>query len=190
MIRRMQHEPVEPLLEQLKAGSVAAFEAVYARERGVVYACLVRLAGDTNAAADLFQNVWLKLARHAARLRADTSLRAWLLTVARHEYISYRRAQALDLSRLLALDRPAATLEPSDPRLSELAAALATVSDGDRALLLLTSVEGLDAEQAASVLGVSVTALRKRLSRARRRLSEVLAELEVEPLASAAKAGR
>lgn len=186
----MEQEHGEQLIEALKAGGDAAFEAVYAQERAALYAFLVRLSGDTNVAADLYQNVWLKLARHAQRLRPDTSIRAWLLTVARHEYISYRRAQALDLSRLLALDRPAATLEPSDPRLSELATALASLGDRDRELLLLTSVQGLSADQAAQALGVSAAALRQRLSRARRRLSELLAELAVEPSAEPAKVGR
>jgi RNA polymerase sigma-70 factor (ECF subfamily) len=186
----MEQEHDEPLIEQLRSGDPEGFAAVYARERAALYGFLVRLSGDTNVAADLFQNVWLKLARHAPRLRRDTRVRAWLLTVARHEYISYRRAQALDLSRLLALDRPAATLVPSDPQMSELAAALGRLGDRDRELLLLTSVEGLDADQAAQALGVSAAALRQRLSRARRRLSELLAERAVEPAAAAAKVGR
>jgi RNA polymerase sigma-70 factor (ECF subfamily) len=186
----VEHEHTQPLIEQLKSGDPAAFEAIYASERRAVHAFLVRLSGDTNVAADLFQNVWLKLARHASRLRADTRIRAWLLTVARHEYISYRRAQALDLSRLLAMDRPVATLEPSDPRLSDLAAALARLGDRDREVLLLTSVEGLDVEQEAQVLAVSAAALRQRLSRARRRLSEALDELASEPAALAVRPGR
>jgi RNA polymerase sigma-70 factor, ECF subfamily len=184
----MEHERTEQLIDELRSGSPAAFAAVYAQERAPVYAFLVRLAGDTNVAADLFQNVWLKLARHAHRLRPDTNIRAWLLTVARREFISHRRAQALDLSRLLTLDRPAATLDEVDPRLSDLGAALAKLGERDRALLLLTSVEGLDAEQAAQALGVSAVALRQRLSRARRRLGEVLEGLAAEPAALPAKA--
>jgi RNA polymerase sigma-70 factor, ECF subfamily len=184
----MEQDP--PLLEQLKSGDSAAFAAVYTSERAALYGFLVRLSGDTNVAADLFQNVWLKLARHAPRLRPDTRIRAWLLTVARHEFISYRRAQALDLSRLLAMDRPAATLEPEDPRLSELAAALARLGDRDREVLLLTGVDGLDIEQAAETLGLSLVALRQRLSRARRRLGEALEALAAEPPALTLRVGR
>jgi RNA polymerase sigma-70 factor (ECF subfamily) len=177
----VEHQCSEPLVEELRSGSPAAFEAVYAAQKGPVYAFLARLSGDVNVAADLFQNVWLKLARHARRLRPDTNVRAWLLTVARREFISYRRAQALDLSRLLAFDRPAASLDCADPRLSDLAAALARLGDRDRELLLLISVDGLDGEQAALALGVSAVALRQRLARARKRLSEVLAGLAAEP---------
>ena len=105
----------ESLLEHLRSADgepfEAAFRAVYAAEKGVVYGLLLRLTGDASAAADLFQNVWLELARHRRELREDTVLRAWLCTVARREYLNHRRAQALDLSRVLTLglEAPEAT---------------------------------------------------------------------------------
>jgi RNA polymerase sigma-70 factor (ECF subfamily) len=175
------------LLAALSAGSEAAFEAVYAAERARVYGFLIRLAGDPNVASDLFQNVWLKLARHAHRLRPDTNLRAWLLTVARNEFISQRRAQALDLSRLLTMDRPMEASVEADSRVPELAAALTKLADRDREVLILTSVDGLDAEHAADALGISPTALRQRLSRARKRLGAALEALRLEPSASPVK---
>lgn len=169
----------ESLLERLRSAEGSAFEdafrAVYAAEKAVVYGLLLRLAGDPAAAADLFQNVWLKLACHRRELRQDTVLRAWLCTVARREYLNHRRAQALDLSRVLTLGlEPAAEASSSDPHLLEVNAALRQLSDADREVLLSTSVEGLSLAQAAVVLGVSEPALRQRLSRARRRLAAAL----------------
>lgn len=152
-----------------------AFQAAYAAHRGVVFGFLVRLTGDADTAADLFQNVWLKLSRHRQRLRPDTALRAWLCTVARHEYLSYRRAQLLDLSRVLALGRePAPDPTQHDARLAEVNAALRQLPDADREVLLSTSVDGLSMRQAASVLGINEPALRQRLARARRRLEAAL----------------
>jgi RNA polymerase sigma-70 factor (ECF subfamily) len=155
-----------------------AFQAAYAAHRGVVFGFLLRLAGDADTASDLFQNVWIKLSRHRQRLRPDTELRAWLCTVARHEYVSYRRAQLLDLSRVLALGRePAPEPAQHDPRLVDVNAALHQLPDADREVLLSTSVDGLSLRQAASVLGISEPALRQRLVRARRRLEAALAKM-------------
>jgi RNA polymerase sigma-70 factor (ECF subfamily) len=152
-----------------------AFQEAYAAHRGVVFGFLLRLAGDADTAADLFQNVWIKLSRHRQRLRADTELRAWLCTVARHEYLSYRRAQLLDLSRVLALGRePGPDPTEHDPRLVEVNAALRQLPDADREVLLSTSVDGLSLRQAASVLGITEPALRQRLVRSRRKLEAVL----------------
>ena len=164
-------------LAELRAGSEQAFEAVYREQRTVVYSFLVRLTGDPHVAEDLFQNVWLKLARHAAWLRPDTDLKAWLLTVARHEHIDYRRAQVLDLSRLLVLGRqsqcaPWADHEPCSRR--DLEVALERLQDADREVLLLEADRDLTPADAARVLGLSPTAWRKRLSRARQRLAQHL----------------
>jgi RNA polymerase sigma-70 factor (ECF subfamily) len=175
-------EGAEALLERLRSADSAVFEdafrEVYAAEKAVVYGLLLRLSGDATATADLFQNVWLKLARHRQTLRPDTVLRAWLCTVARNEYLNHRRAQTLDLSRVLTLDlEQPADASPSDPRVLELNAALRQLSDADREVLLMTSVDGLSLPQAAAALGIAEPALRQRLSRARRRLT---AELERE----------
>lgn len=167
----------DPLLERLRRLDPLAFDTLYQREKDGLYGFLLRLARDPHTAADLFQNVWLKLARHASRLRPDSNLRAWLFTVARHEYVSFRRAQALDLSRLLVLglqpERPAQGTE-LDPRLADLDAAFAGLGDADREVLLLSVAEGLDASAGALVLGISPPAFRQRLARARRRLGERL----------------
>jgi len=153
-----------------------AFREVYTAEKSVIYGLLLRLSGDADCAADLFQNVWLKLARHRHRLRADTVLRAWLCTVARHEYLNYRRVQMLDLARVLTLGREPTPAEGAarDPRLVDVNDALQRLSDADREVLLLTSVDGLSPRQAAEAVGVREDTLRQRLSRARRRLGTEL----------------
>jgi len=166
------------LVERLRAGDAAAFEHVYETEKASVYGFLLRLCRDPHTAADLFQNVWLKLARYASRLQSDSNVRAWLLTVARREYISFRRAQALDISRLLVLDLVATNGEASTPEPDlALSAALGRLADADREVLLL-GASGLEPEAIAGALGVSAAALRQRLSRARRRLAALLADAE------------
>lgn len=174
--------PEEELIAALGADDPEAFERAfqkaYAAHRRVVFGFLLRLAGDADTASDLFQNVWMKLSRHRQRLRPDTELRPWLCTVARHEYVSYRRSQVLDLSRVLALGRePAHEATEHDPRLADVNAALQRLPDADREVLLSTSVDGLSLRQAASVLGISEPALRQRLVRARRRLEAALQKI-------------
>jgi RNA polymerase sigma-70 factor (ECF subfamily) len=183
----MMDEP-DPLLRRLQRGDSAAFRELYAREKAALYGFLMRLARDPDVAADLFQNVWLKLAKHASALRPDSNVRAWLHTVARHEYVSFRRAQALDLSRLLllGLQTPTAPGDSAlDAQLLALKLACDRLSDADREVLLLSSTEGLDSDAVAEVLGISNAALRQRLVRARRRLGSLL-DADDEPAAPAA----
>lgn len=169
---RERHE----CLSAIRKGSVAAFEALYEAESDAVYRFLARLSQDHFAARDMAQNVWLKLARHAPRLPEGTHLRGWLYTVARREFISHKRAQLLDISRLLMVGiTPEAGVDPaSDGGAFEVHVALGTLSDRDREVLLLTGASGLGVREAAEVLGLSEAALRQRLCRARRRFAQKL----------------
>jgi RNA polymerase sigma-70 factor, ECF subfamily len=175
------------LVARLKAGEAQALEELYLAYRKPVFGFLLRLAKDRYLAEDLFQNTWLKVSRSVERLRDDTEIKAWIFTVARNEFRSHRRWQLIDLSRIFLFyrDREAPEREAADE--SDESMALATLERGlaalhasDREVLLLVCVEGMDPQQAATVLGISHAALRQRLGRARARLKGVLAKLECE----------
>lgn len=104
----------------------------------------------------------------------DTSLRAWLLTVARREYIDYRRAQVFDLSRFLAWGRQPDPMSAAGSLRQDIEVALQQLSDADREVLLLVAVDELAPKEAAHVLGITPVALRQRLSRARQRFASAL----------------
>ena len=194
-LRRVR-SPVDPEIERalvqgLRVGDANAFDEVYAAFNARLLTFLVRLSRRRDIAEDLLDETWLRLVRHATRLRADTRLGAWLFTVARHLYISYLRSRMLEdsvVSGLMAL-WPA-----SPPRASpfETAAAnelerrveraLAALPLASREVLLLVGVAGLDQSDAADVCGITPAALRQRLHRAREALAIAL-EREERPRA-------
>lgn len=169
------------LVAGLRRQERAAFDALYAQFHPRIWAFLVRLTGRRSVAEDLFQDTWLAAAQHAGRLAEDTDLAAWLFTVARNRYRSWRRWAVLDGSRLETMAQepiePAAEpdQEASARRTAAaLSDALLQLSASDRELLLLTAVEGLEAPQVAVVLGLRPDAVRQRLSRARAHLADRL----------------
>jgi len=185
-IRTSSHDSDERrLVARLIAGEADAIEALYRAYRKPIFGFLVRLAKDRHVAEDLFQNTWLKVSRSIERLREDTELKAWIFTVARNEFRSYRRWQLIDLSRIFLFHREREEPE-CDPRaesderivLDEIERGLATLGAADREVLLLVCVEGMQPQQAATVLAISHAALRQRLGRARSRLKAALAKLE------------
>src|SRR5947207_2419794 len=134
------------MVEGLRRGDRRAFSDAFDKYRARVHAFLRRLSGRADVADDLFQEVWLKLARNASRLEEDTDLAAWLFTVARNAHVSWRRWSMLDLSRLVALDdepilapaetRPDRKLETARA-VAMLERALQSLSAKDREVLLL-----------------------------------------------------
>jgi RNA polymerase sigma factor (sigma-70 family) len=178
------------LVDGLRRGDRAAFDATYDRHRARIHAFLLRLCGRRDVAEDLFQETWFKAARAAPRLEEDTDLAAWLFTIARNTFVSYRRWSMLDVSRFVALLEespvPADGLLPDESldasrALSRLERALAALSPKDREVLLLVGVEGFEQEAAASILGIRYDAFRQRLARARGRLAEALARIVAAP---------
>jgi RNA polymerase sigma-70 factor (ECF subfamily) len=172
-----------PLVDGLRRGDRRAFDDVFEKYRARVHAFLRRLSGRADVADDLFQEVWLKLARAAPRLHDDTDLAAWLFTVARNAQVSWRRWSMLDVSRLVALDdepvfapadaRPDRRLE-SVRAVVAIERALQSLSAKDREVLLLVGVEGFSSQEAAAILDVRYDAFRQRLSRARDKLAAAL----------------
>ena len=169
------------LVERLRRGERAAFRDLYARFAQASFGYLVRLAGRRDAAEDLHQEVWLSIARHAARLAPDTDLPAWIFTVARNRFVSSRRradvvAAGSDPTAIADL---AAGPQPSeDPGCRDLERALASLPDIHREVLLLVGVEGLPREDAAAILGLRPDALRQRLLRARAMMEDRLGPSE------------
>lgn len=173
------------LVARLKDGDAAAFEAIYEAFRPRLFSFLVRLSRRRDVAEDLLEETWLRLVAHAAKLRDDTRLGPWLFTVARNLHASWRRSRALEAERVGELvpswpepargESPfeAAARSETERRLEE---ALARLPVRDREVLLLVGGEGLTPGAAATACGVTPAALRKRLQRAREKLTTEMAE--------------
>jgi RNA polymerase sigma-70 factor (ECF subfamily) len=113
--------------------------------------------------------------------------------IARHIYaahcasLSQQRAKVARLAgrRELGADHVAELLDRIDAERASrsLLAALAQLPDLDRAAIELVSIAGLQAKEAASVLGVAPGALRMRLMRARARLRAAAGPVPDDPTA-------
>ena len=187
--------PMDPntelvLVEQLRHGDEAAFDAVYDAFNLRLFTFLLRLTRRHHVAEDLLEETWLRLVKHGHRLRPDTRLGPWLFTVARNLHVSYVRSRMIEDSTaagLMALWP--FSVERSSPfeatAASELERrierALASLPPASREVLLLVGVAGLDHPDAADVCGITPEALRQRLHRARAMLARAL-EMETRPV--------
>ena len=179
------------LVERLRAGEAAAFDAVYAAYNRRLFSFLARLSGSRDVAEDLVEEAWVRLVSHRDRLQPDTRLGPWLFTVARNLFLSYRRSRMLeDAYRPGATDWPSAGLfrSPFEETAAteferQLESALAELPLAHREVLLLVGIEGLRPAEAAAVCGVSPENMRQRLSRARALLAERLEDARRLPAA-------
>jgi RNA polymerase sigma factor (sigma-70 family) len=160
-----------------------AFALVFDRHYDAVHRYLARRVG-VDLADDLADETFttaFDLRRRYDPGHPDS--RPWLLGIATNLVRHHRRSEARRLRAYARLDRPAASqggLEGVEARLDAermaplIAEALTHLSDGDRDALLLLAWADLRYEEIAVALRIPVGTVRSRLSRARRRLRELL----------------
>ena len=134
---------------------------------------------DPDTADDLTQETYLRALRALHRFEARSSVRTWLLGIARRTCADHLRS----VTRQRRLSRRLATVhlgEDTPDAAAHVHAAhlLAKLSPERRACFVLTQMLGLTYEQAADALGVPVGTIRSRVARAR---ADLVAQL-VTPL--------
>ncbi len=176
----------DPLLvDELRHGSSAALAALFDRHVDAVYTYCFRRTASSQLAVDATSTVFLELWRGRSRVQEhDGSALPWLYGIARNVCRSSDRS-ARRLSRaLLRLPRAETLVEAdvaedvarrldSEREMALVRAAVATLPAHERDVLELVAWAGLSYEATAAALDIPIGTVRSRLSRARRRLTDI-----------------
>lgn len=184
----------EELVEAARQGDRAAVELLLSRHEKQIFRFGLQMCRHPEEAKEVLQETMLAMARSLPTFRGHSSVATWLYTIARSFCIKQRRLRQGEPERLDPLD--AAVDVPVDGESPEQEAAthevdhavdgaIAALAPEYREVLLLRDAEGLTAPEVASVLGISVDAVKSRLHRARlavrARVAPLLAPETVAP---------
>ena len=136
---------------------------------------------DAHERADALQNALLKIVRGLSSFREDARLSTWVFRLTANEALMLLRARRRNTKRLvggLALDELGSLPAMHDPREADAALCaarkvarvhreIARLPESHRAVLVAHYLDGLDLDEASRRLGVSTSAVKGRLSRAR-----------------------
>ncbi len=176
-----REQGVGPALVHSISTDPDVFDAFYREHVERIQNFVVRRIGDRERAADLTAEIFLTAIDSASRYRARKGTpKAWLLGIARLVVANdgrRRERQRLGEERL----RGSALLDQDDAarldaridaaqRSRELYAAMAHLSEGERAVLELVAIDELSLAEAAAATGLRPVTARVRLHRARRKL--------------------
>ena len=180
------------LMELYRRGSRDAFEELFSRHhRRVIHFCY-RMTGDQARAEEAAQEVFLRIARAASTYQPTARFTTWMYTIARRTTLNFLRDEKEDGEKVPIHDNgegrdaaeglPLAGPEEWDPeriawgaQLKEkFVEALQNLPEGHRSAFLLNRAEGLSYDEVATVLNITVQAVKSRIFRAREAL---LAEL-------------
>ena len=182
-----------PLIAQLRAGDEAAFEQVVRQYGGRLLAVARRIVGTEEDARDVVQDAFLNAFRSLDRFEGNAKLSTWLHRIAVNAALMKLRTrkrkpeQSIDTLLPGFLDdghfeeRFQSWEEPIDHAMERqenrdlVRKKIDELPDSYRTVLVLRDIEGLDTEETANMLGLSVNATKIRLHRARQALRSMLA---------------
>lgn len=129
------------------------------------------LTRNDECASDLTQETLMKAWQARASFAAGTNFRAWVSTIMRNQYLSEMRRPR----RMVPLDEASAEQIPTPDgeqhwalELEDAARAIEQLSNRQRETLLLVGVGGFSISDAGGIMNCRITAVKSRLSRARR----------------------
>jgi RNA polymerase sigma-70 factor (ECF subfamily) len=177
----MRHEPAPDLaatVERARTGDQAAIRTLIELYQGRVGRFVLAMLGDDSEWEDVAQATFVKMMLGIERLQAVEIFESWLFKIARNaslDHLRRRRWRRLFTSwepHHGEVAPPARELE--DRRLAQVERALTKLPVEQRELILLMRENDWSYGDLARITGVSATAVKSRLFRARSRLRALM----------------
>jgi RNA polymerase sigma-70 factor (ECF subfamily) len=182
-----------PLVAELQAGSEEAFTYLLRVYQNPVFNLISRILENPVEAADVLQDVFIKVFKGIRQFHGDSSLKTWIYRIAVHEASNHRRGWRRrhwheplsidDAGADVALSKAEARASGETPyglleraeRQELLRRALASLAQPYRTVLVLREIEGLAYEEIVQVTGMAEGTVKSRLMRGRELLRRKLA---------------
>ncbi len=172
------------LLQQAKEGSGAALEKLVKRHQRFIYNVALKFVKDPDEAADLTQEVLIKMVTKLSGYKGNSSLRTWLYRIVVNHFLKHNRRKNGPETRSFSeygefLDQVHATREMTaeeqaryhdqitDTRNACMSGMLLCLDRQQRMVFILGAIFNLKSPVAARILGITADNFRQQLSRAK-----------------------
>jgi RNA polymerase sigma-70 factor (ECF subfamily) len=182
-------------IQAAQEGNLSAFNRLVMAYQGMAYNVAYRILGDADAAADACQEAFLSAFRGIKKFRGG-SFKSWILRIvtnACYDQLRYKgRRPSSSLEDVAENPDYSPKLVNGHERPEEYALrqelsdviqlGIETLPADQRAVLVLSDVQGFSYQEIADITGISLGTVKSRLSRARTRLRDYLtAQQELLP---------
>lgn len=184
----MSHAPAAAedeaaLIARACSGEVAAFELLYERAAGRVFALCLRMTGDRGRAGELTHDAFVRAWERLAQYRGDSAFTTWMHRLAVNLVLERLRSDRRREARVTLVEDDAtdhAVQAAFDPTASDvldrvdLERAVAALPPNARQVFVLHDVEGYRHEEIAEQMHLAPGTVRAHLHRARKLLMGML----------------
>jgi RNA polymerase sigma-70 factor (ECF subfamily) len=158
------------LVRLMQADDLDAFEAFFARHRGLIQRTAFALTGDVQAAEEVLQDTFIRAYRHRATLRTDVSPVPWLYRVALNLCYSRLARRRLSLEPISDVTtelrdhalEPLELVEREELRRS-IRRGVAALPEKHQLVIVLYYLQGLSLQETAETLGIRLGTAKSRI---------------------------
>lgn len=171
------------LVRRCQRGEADAFDELYDRFGDVVWRLCYRMAGNSDDAQDLAQEVWLVVWQRVSSFRCESAFATWLYRVASNVCLQWlrkvrnKKTSPIDDIPLVSDSRLESRVADRE-YLARLLAAIEELPEALKLALVLRVEQDLSYGEIAEVLDCTTAAAKMRVSRARAMLAEAFGEDE------------
>lgn len=175
----------KPLIQSYLAGDTGAFNELVGRYERLAYNLAYRMAGNATDAADLTQEIFVRLHRSVKSFRGDSAFSTWFYRLAINCCKDWLRKEARrpatqEIQDTLIADGGASPSQLYERKETKalVHAAISALPDEQRIAIILHDIQGYSYEEIAAIEDVPIGTVKSRLSRARFKLTESLAAIK------------
>ena len=178
-------------IEAFRAGDDLAFVSIYNHHKVGIYSFCLKMLMDRDLALDVMQDTFVRVYENRDRLLNTAAFKSWLYTIARNQCLNRlrqrRREVPLDDSMEIGAegDTPVVRLEKNE-RIEFVNRFLEALSPAYREVIILREYQNLSYEEIAAVTRSTISAVKSRLFKARRKLGRLMRP-SVEAMAARAE---
>jgi len=175
-------DDIAALVALAARGDVSAFEQLYKRCAGRVYAVCVRMTGDPQRAREFTHDAFVRAWERLSTFRGEAAFETWMHRLTVNVVLTATRGERRRAARFVPTpDEPAAdtdmalsTPAPDVETRIDLERAIAALPPRAREVFVLHDVEGYRHEEIADRLDLEASSVRANLHRARRLIMRML----------------
>ena len=185
----MTREQEAAVIQSVLDGDVNAFETLVKEYEKNVYNLALRMTGNSEDAADMSQEAFIKAYNSLSSFRGDSKFSVWLYRIVSNVCLDYLRSRTRKPTVSLSTENddgeeveldiadesqsPELLLDKSLTR-DAVRRGLAALPPDHREILMLREIQGLSYEEIAAALGLEAGTVKSRIFRARKKLCSFL----------------
>ena len=203
------------LTTELQAGSEEAFAVLIGQYQAQIFSLISRILNDPSDAADVTQDVFIKIFRSIGGFHGDSSLRTWIYRIALREASNQRRWWSRHRGREVTIETETNGADPDKPTYlkdlladehpspyewtaheelrSKVEVELRRLPEPFRTVVILRDLEGMSYDEIAEILGTHLGTVKSRLVRGRAmlrlRLWPLIAQVQQPAMAPSRASG-